>query len=33
MYEIKIEDVYRDFSNDKLLCQKLSQNIMIIQAN
>ena len=37
MYEIKTEDVYKDFSNDKemltLLILQLSQNIMIIQTN
>ena len=30
MYEIKIEDVYEDFSNDFI---QLSQNIMIIQTH
>ena len=37
MYEIKTEDVYKDFSNDKeiltLVIIQLSQNVMIIQTN
>ena len=37
MYEIKTEDVYEHFKNDKemfdLVITQLSQNIMIIQTN
>ena len=40
MYEIKTEDVYEDFSNDKekkkcltLVIIQLSRNIMVIQTN
>ena len=32
MYEIKTEDVYKDFTNDKEMFH-LSQNFMIIQTN
>ena len=31
MYEIKTEDVYKDFSNEKEMFIQLSQKIMIIQ--
>ena len=36
MYEIKTEDIYKDFTNDKkktLVIIQLGQNIMIIQTN
>ena len=37
MYEVKTEDVYKDFSNIKkcvtLIIIELSQNIMIVQTN
>ena len=37
LYEIKTEDIYKDFSNNKKMFQfsnfQLSQNIMIIQTN
>ena len=33
MYEIKTEDVYKDFSNDKEMFIQLRQNIMIIQTS
>ena len=37
MYEIKIEDIYENFNNDKkcliLVIIQLSQNSMIIQTN
>ena len=37
LYEIKTEDIYKDFSNNKKMFHfsnfQLSQNIMIIQTN
>ena len=33
IYEIKTENVYKDFSNDKEMFIQLRQNIMIIQTS